>query len=173
MQVLLTIINIVLILNAILLIVCVLMQEGNRAGLGAIGGGAETFFGKSKGKGLEAKLLLITKIGAGVFIVLAIAATAMTASLQTKPAVPAEVPSIEELTAQPEGDTTTEPAAEPATETEPAAEPAAEPATETEPAAEPAAEPTAEPATEPAAEPTAEPATAPATEPAADAPPAA
>jgi hypothetical protein len=32
----------------------VLMQEGNQMGLGAIGGGAETFFGKNKGKSVKA-----------------------------------------------------------------------------------------------------------------------
>ena len=41
------IIDIVLILVSIILIVTVLMQEGQRQGLGAIGGGAETFFGTS------------------------------------------------------------------------------------------------------------------------------
>ena len=81
MATLLVIVNILLILVAIILIVCVLMQEGNRAGLGAIGGGAETFFGKTKAKGVQGKLELITKVGAGVFIVLAIVATAMTAKL--------------------------------------------------------------------------------------------
>ena len=81
MATLLVVVNIFLILVAIILIVCVLMQEGNRAGLGAIGGGAETFFGKTKAKGVQGKLEFITKVGAGVFIVLAIAATAMTAKL--------------------------------------------------------------------------------------------
>ena len=66
------IIDIVLILISIVLIVTVLMQEGQRQGLGAIGGGAETFFGKNKAKGLEAKLALITKICAIAFVVLAI-----------------------------------------------------------------------------------------------------
>ena len=68
-------INIVLILISLVLIVAVLMQEGNKQGLGAIGGAAETFLGKSKSKGVEGKLLLITKIAATVFVVLAIAST--------------------------------------------------------------------------------------------------
>lgn len=66
------IINIVIILVAIVLIISVLMQQGNRAGLGTIGGGAETFFGKSKAKSYEGKLELITKISAGVFTLLVI-----------------------------------------------------------------------------------------------------
>ncbi len=68
-------INILLILISLVLIVVVLMQEGNKQGLGAIGGAAETFLGKTKSKGVEGKLLLITKIAAAVFVVLAIATT--------------------------------------------------------------------------------------------------
>ncbi len=66
------IINIVIILVAIVLIISVLMQQGNTSGLGAISGGAETFFGKSKAKTYEGKLELITKISAAVFTVLVI-----------------------------------------------------------------------------------------------------
>lgn len=69
------IINIVLILVSLVLIAAVLMQEGNKQGLGAIGGAAETFLGKNKSKSYEGKLLNITKIGAAVFVVLAILAT--------------------------------------------------------------------------------------------------
>ena len=45
------ILDIVLILISIVLIVAVLMQQGQREGLGAIAGGADTFFGKGKAKG--------------------------------------------------------------------------------------------------------------------------
>lgn len=69
------ILNIVLILISLVLIAVVLMQQGQRQGLGAIAGGAETFFGKGKAKGLDAKLAKITKIAAIAFIVLAIACT--------------------------------------------------------------------------------------------------
>ena len=72
------IIDIVLILISIVLIVTVLMQEGQRQGLGAIGGGAETFFGKNKAKSMEGRLQKYTKIAAAVFIVLAIVATIVT-----------------------------------------------------------------------------------------------
>ncbi len=68
-------INILLILISLVLIVVVLMQEGNKQGLGAIGGAAETFLGKSKSKGVEGKLLLITKVAACAFVILAIATT--------------------------------------------------------------------------------------------------
>lgn len=69
------IINIVLIIVSIILILTVLMQQGQRQGLGAIGGGAETFFGKNKAKSYEGKLAKLTKICAIVFIVLALVAT--------------------------------------------------------------------------------------------------
>ena len=69
------IISIAIILVAIVVIASVLMQEGTKQGLGAIGGGAETFFGKSKAKSYEGKLALITKVGIVVFIVLAVAMT--------------------------------------------------------------------------------------------------
>ena len=66
------IVDIVLILISIVLIVTVLMQEGNSQGLGSIGGGAETFLGKNKAKSIEGKLELITKVAAGAFVVLAL-----------------------------------------------------------------------------------------------------
>ena len=61
----------VLIILAIILIVSVLLQESRSAGLsGAISGGADTFFGKSKGKTIEQKLAKITKfIAVGFFVV--------------------------------------------------------------------------------------------------------
>lgn len=69
------ILSILIILVAIGLIAVVLLQEGNKQGLGAIGGGAETFFGKNKAKSYEGKLALITKILIVVFIVLALVMT--------------------------------------------------------------------------------------------------
>ena len=77
MAALLVIIQIFLVLSAIVLIVSVLLQQGNSAGLGEIGGGAETFLGKNKAKSYEGKLELATKVSAGVFVVLAILMTAL------------------------------------------------------------------------------------------------
>ena len=63
----------VLIVLAIVLIVSVLLQESRSAGLsGAISGGADTFFGKSKGKTIEQKLAKITKFVAVAFFLLAL-----------------------------------------------------------------------------------------------------
>ena len=72
MSALAIIVNIILILVSIVLIIAVLMQQGQRQGLGAIGGGAETFFGKNKAKSYEGKLALTTKACAAAFVVLAI-----------------------------------------------------------------------------------------------------
>ena len=60
------------ILISIALILLVIFQEGNSKGLGIIGGGAETFFGKTKGRGIDAKLKQFTTIAAIVFAILTI-----------------------------------------------------------------------------------------------------
>ena len=48
------------------------MQEGKSAGLGAISGMAETYWGKNKGRSVEGKLEFATKILAVLFIVLSL-----------------------------------------------------------------------------------------------------
>ena len=101
------ILDIVLILISIVLIIAVLLQQGQRQGLGAIAGGAETFFGKNKAKGYEAKMARITKIGAAVFIVAAIAATivaARTAPADTTDAAGDTTYTAEELEHDHDGD---------------------------------------------------------------------
>lgn len=65
-----------LIILSLAIIALVLLQEGKSAGLsGAIAGGAETFFGKNKSRTIESKLVLVTKIVAVSFFVLALVAT--------------------------------------------------------------------------------------------------
>ena len=66
------IVTLLLVAAALVLIVTVLLQPGESNGLGAIAGGAETFFGKNKAKTMEGKLALATKISAGAFIVCAL-----------------------------------------------------------------------------------------------------
>lgn len=56
----------------IALTVVVIMQEGKSAGLGAISGMAETYWGKNKGRSIEGKLELATKILAVLFIVISL-----------------------------------------------------------------------------------------------------
>lgn len=63
----------VLILVSIILILVVLLQESKSAGLsGAIGGGADSFLGKTKGHSIGAKLAKLTKVCAVIFFVLAV-----------------------------------------------------------------------------------------------------
>ncbi|MPN16892.1 putative protein-export membrane protein SecG [bioreactor metagenome] len=65
-----------LIVSAIIIIVVVLLQESKTAGLsGAIAGGADTFFGKNKGRTIEAKLEKWTKYVAIFFFIVSIVTT--------------------------------------------------------------------------------------------------
>ena len=64
--------GILLIIVALVMIVTIMLQSSERSGLGAVSGAAETFFGKNKAKGMEAKLALITKISATVFVALSV-----------------------------------------------------------------------------------------------------
>jgi len=66
------IVTVILVITALILIVTVLLQPGESNGLGAIAGGAETFFGKNKAKTMEGKLALATKISAALFIICAL-----------------------------------------------------------------------------------------------------
>ena len=72
MQVLRTILLIIFIILCIAMVILVLMQEGKSAGLGAISGAAETYWGKNKGRSMEGALVKITKYLAVGFIVLAV-----------------------------------------------------------------------------------------------------
>lgn len=65
--------GIVLLVAAVFLVVAVLMQSGKDNNIsGAIAGGAETFFGKTKGKTIDRMLNKLTTIVAIVFVVLVI-----------------------------------------------------------------------------------------------------
>ena len=64
------IINILHIIFAVSIIVIVLLQSGKTAGLsGSIAGGAETFFGKNKGRTIDALLGKYTTFAAIAFLV--------------------------------------------------------------------------------------------------------
>ena len=58
-------------IDCIALTAIVLMQEGKSAGLGAISGIADTYWGQNKGRSMEGKLVLFTKILGVAFFVLA------------------------------------------------------------------------------------------------------
>ncbi len=66
------VLTILFILVCIALVVLVLMQEGKSAGLGAISGAAETYWGKNKGRSMEGQLVKFTKILAVLFMGLAV-----------------------------------------------------------------------------------------------------
>ena len=53
MEILRIILTVIFIVMCIALTVLVLMQEGKDAGLGAIAGGAETYWGKNKGRSMK------------------------------------------------------------------------------------------------------------------------
>jgi preprotein translocase subunit SecG len=67
MQIVITILHIIFSLS---LVVIVLLQSGKQAGLsGSIAGGAETFFGKNKGRTIDAILSKYTIVAAIGFII--------------------------------------------------------------------------------------------------------
>lgn len=66
-----TFLTVIFIIVSIALAVIVLMQEGKAAGLGAISGAAETYWGKNKGRSMEGKMVKITTWLAVIFMVLA------------------------------------------------------------------------------------------------------
>ncbi len=68
------IVNIFHIIFAISIIIVVLLQSGRQAGLsGSIAGGAETFFGKNKGRTIDALLSKYTTVAAIAFLVTSVA----------------------------------------------------------------------------------------------------
>ena len=70
METLNTILSVIQVILAVGVTILILMQQGKRAGLsGAIGGGAETFFGKNKASSMDAKLNRITVVLAVVLCV--------------------------------------------------------------------------------------------------------
>ena len=71
MEILKTILLILFAIDCIALSAIVLLQEGQQAGLGTIGGMADSYWGQNKGRSMEGSLVKITKILAILFIVLA------------------------------------------------------------------------------------------------------
>ena len=72
MGILRIILTVVFIIVCIALIAIVLLQEGKSAGLGAIAGGAESYWGKNKGRSMEGTLVKVTKYLVAAFIALAV-----------------------------------------------------------------------------------------------------
>ncbi len=72
MEALRVVVTAVYVVICIALTIVVIMQEGKSAGLGAISGMAETYWGKNKGRSMEGKLEFATKILATLFVVLSL-----------------------------------------------------------------------------------------------------
>lgn len=68
-QIIVTILHIIFSLS---IIIIVLLQSGESAGLGTIAGGAETFFGKNKGRTIDAMLSKYTTVAAIAFLITSI-----------------------------------------------------------------------------------------------------
>ncbi|SFK97100.1 preprotein translocase subunit SecG [Lachnospiraceae bacterium KH1T2] len=63
---------IVFMLVCVALTAIVLMQEGKSAGLGAIQGAADTYWGKNKGRSMEGAMIIGTRVLAIAFVVLSV-----------------------------------------------------------------------------------------------------
>jgi len=68
-----TIIGAILLVFAVFLIAAVLLQQGKSYNLGTISGGAETFFGKERGKTIDKILSKLTTVVAIVFVLMVLA----------------------------------------------------------------------------------------------------
>lgn len=71
MAVVKTILTVVFILICLALTVIILMQEGKSAGLGAIAGAADTYWGRNKGRSMEGMLVKITRVLVILFMLIA------------------------------------------------------------------------------------------------------
>ncbi len=83
------VLGIILLVAALFLIIAVLMQHGKQKGLsGTIAGGAETFFGKQKGKTIDKILSKATTVVAICFVVIVIAMYAIQPDVNFNPVTP-------------------------------------------------------------------------------------
>lgn len=73
MEILKIVLTILFVIDCIVLTALVLLQEGKSAGLGAISGAADSFWGQNKGRSMEGTLVKATRICAVLFLVLAVA----------------------------------------------------------------------------------------------------
>ena len=71
MEILKVVLMILFAIDCIVLTTLVLLQEGKSAGLGTIGGAAESYWGQNKGRSMEGALVKSTKFLAILFVVLA------------------------------------------------------------------------------------------------------
>jgi preprotein translocase subunit SecG len=72
MEILKMVLMILFAIDCIALTAIVLLQEGKSAGLGSIGGMADSYWGKNKSRSMEGTLVKITRVLAVLFIVFAV-----------------------------------------------------------------------------------------------------
>ena len=109
--------GVVLLVFAVFLVIAVLMQEGKSYGLsGAISGGADTMFGKTRGKKISSMLSKITTVIAIIFAVLVIILTTI-----NRPDIEVNYDDVNKVSQTAAAATTTEATETPAAETTPAA----------------------------------------------------
>ena len=72
MEILKIILIILFAIDCIVLTTIVLLQEGKSAGLGTLSGASESYWGQNKGRSKEGALVMITRIAAILFIILAV-----------------------------------------------------------------------------------------------------
>ena len=72
MAVLKTILSVLFVIISLIITVVILMQEGKSAGLGAISGAADTYWGKNKGRSMEGVLVKLTRVCVILFLVIAV-----------------------------------------------------------------------------------------------------
>ena len=72
MDILKIVLYIVFVIDCIALSAIILLQEGKAAGLGTIGGVADSYWGQNKGRSMEGALVKSTKFLAILFLVLSV-----------------------------------------------------------------------------------------------------
>lgn len=72
MKVVAIVLGVIDIIICISLVLLVVFQEGNDKGMGVIGGGADTFFGKEKGRTIDKKLKRFTSLLAILFAIVTV-----------------------------------------------------------------------------------------------------
>ena len=72
MDILKIVLYIVFVIDCIALSAILLLQEGKSAGLGTIGGVADSYWGQNKGRSMEGALVKSTKFLAILFLVLSV-----------------------------------------------------------------------------------------------------
>ena len=67
------ILSVIYVILGVAISAVILMQEGKSRGLGALGGIADSYWGKNKGRSMEGALEKFTKYGAMAFMLITIA----------------------------------------------------------------------------------------------------